>query len=111
MLSKSANELTIGESVIGYVRVTNVDSFWNSGSFTSGPAFDGVAALLERERWLYEQYENLPLDASEEQSCAAHRAWLAAIEAINDLNICLAGCRVRDFKVDLRGRCEFKIDR
>jgi hypothetical protein len=111
MAPRSSQSLTCGEAVVGFIEQTGFDQPWTFGRFNPGPAFVQYALLFDRERELNKAYENVAEGASDELHGAAHEAWMGALEAINELELRIGGIRVRDFKIDSRGECEFKLGR
>jgi hypothetical protein len=101
--------LTRGDDVVGFVEETGCDQPWTYGHFEPGPAYRQYAALFELERERNEAYERVAADAPDDVREAAHEAWMAALDAINALGLRVGGIRVRDFKIDAGGECEFKL--
>ena len=52
---------------------------------------------------------SLAATAGDDAPLAANEAWMDALEAINNLGLRFEGTSVRDFKIDARGACEFKL--
>jgi hypothetical protein len=80
--------------------VTEPSALWKYSAHAPASDLDDVSTLPS---------DAVADDAPDDVRSAAHDAWMAALEAINALDLRLGGTRVMDFKVDSRGECEFKL--
>src|SRR4051812_1372089 len=105
MNARTKSKLTCDDAVVGFITVTGYNFPWTLGEFTPGPEYAPYAAQLEREREL-----NNAAQADGTDDMTAHDSWLEALESVNELCLRIDGSPVRDFKIDSRGKCEFKFD-
>jgi hypothetical protein len=109
MAPLTAKSVTCGEALIGFIEETGFDQPWTYGRFEPGPAYQQYAPLFDSERESNEAYARVAENAADDVHEAAHEAWMTALEVINQLGLRVGGTRVRDFKINSRSECEFKL--